>query len=390
MSRTAGVVIVGGGVIGTSIAFHLAGLSVRDVLLLERETLASGGTGRSVGIVRQLYPTPETTRMVVRSLEVFRRFGDAVGGSAGYVACGALIAVGPAMRATLEASVARQRALGVKAEVLAPEEVARVEPRIDAAGRGAVLWEPDSGYGDPTSVTLGFAEAARRRGVRIEQGVGVTAIQQRGGRVTGVTTTAGETIDTPVVVNCCGLWAPALARLASVELPIVLGRHPVFVVERDAGFGPPHRVYLDLAGGAYARPETGGLTLTGSLTDDEASHPMDPEQLGAEVGHDEAEEALTRTARAMPRLAESRYRRGWVGAFDITPDWMPILDETPLRGFWVAAGMSGHGFKLSPAVGEMMAGLITGATSPVDAEPFAYGRFTVTAPTATFVSSYLS
>ena len=389
MSRTAAVVIVGGGVTGTSIAFHLAGLGVRDILLLERDALASGGTGRSVGIVRQLYPTPETTQMVVRSLEVFRRFGEAVGGDAGYVACGALIGVGPAMRATLEASVARQRALGVRAEVLAPADVARVEPRIDPAGLGAVLWEPESGYGDPTSVTLGFAAAARRRGVTIEQGVGVTAIHQGGDRVTGVTTTRGETIDSPVVINCCGLWAPALARLAGVALPIVVGRHPVFVVERDADFGPPHRVYLDLAGGAYARPETGGLTLTGSLTDDETQHPMEPEALGGDVGLDEATEVLARTGRAIPRLGDARYRRGWAGAFDITPDWMPILDESPVRGFWIATGMSGHGFKLAPAVGEMMAALITGSRPPVNPAPFALGRFTAGRPGGTFVASYL-
>ncbi|HET7344228.1 MAG TPA: FAD-binding oxidoreductase [Methylomirabilota bacterium] len=390
MRRTAAVVIIGGGVTGTSIAFHLAGRGVRDVLLLERTTLAAGGTGRSVGILRQLYPTPETTQMVVRSLAVFQRFGEAVGGDAGYVACGCLIGVGPAMRESLQASVTRQRTLGVRAEVLAPADVARVEPRIDPAGLGAVLWEPDSGYGDPTAVTLAFAAAARRRGVTIEQGAGVTAIRRDGGRVTGVETSAGERIDAPVVVNCAGLWAPAVARLAGIELPIIVGRHPVFVVERDRDFGPAHRVYLDLAGGAYARPETGDLTLTGSLTDDEAKHPMDPERLGADVGHDEAAEALTRTARAMPRLAEARYRRGWSGAFDITPDWMPILDETPLAGFWVAAGMSGHGFKLSPAVGEMMAALITGATPPVSATPFRFGRFTGAAPAATFVASYLS
>jgi glycine/D-amino acid oxidase-like deaminating enzyme len=389
VSRTAAVVVIGGGVTGASIAFNLAGRGVRDVLVLERSALASGGTGRSVGIVRQLYPTPETTQMVVRSLEVFRRFGEAVGGDAAYVACGCLIGVAPAMRASLEASVARQRALGVRAEVLAPADVARVEPRIDPAGLGAVLWEPDSGYGDPTAVTLGFAAAARRRGVRIEQGVAVTAIHRAGGRVTGVETSAGERIDAPVVVNCAGLWSPAVARLAGVTLPIIVGRHPVFVLERGRDFGPAHRVYLDLAGGAYARPETGDLTLTGSLTDDEANHPMDPERLGAEVGHDEAEAALARTARAMPRLLDARYRRGWAGAFDITPDWMPILDETPLAGFWVAAGMSGHGFKLSPAVGEMMAARITGATPPVSTTPFRFGRFTGAAPSATFVSSYL-
>jgi sarcosine oxidase, subunit beta len=390
VSRTANAVIVGGGVTGTSIAFHLAARGLREVVLLERHTLASGGTGRSVGIVRQLYPTAETTRMVVRSLEVFRRFDDAVGGDAGYVACGCLIGVGPAMRATLEASVARQRGLGVRAEVLAPADVARVEPRIDPAGLGAVLWEPDSGYGDPTSVTLGFAEAARRRGVRIEQGVGVVAVTRAADRVSGVQTTGGEHIAAPVVVNSAGLWAPAVARQAGVELPIVVGRHPVFVVERDRDFGAPHTVYLDLAGGAYARPETGDLTLTGSLSDDEAKHPMDPERLGAEVGHDEAAAALARTARAIPRLAEARYRRGWAGAFDITPDWMPILDETPLAGFWVAAGMSGHGFKLSPAVGEIMAARIVGAAPPIDPAPFALGRFTTTTPAGTFVASYLA
>ena len=129
-----------------------------------------------------------------------------------------------------------------------------------------------------------------------------------------------------------GLWSPAVARMAGVTLPIIVGRHPVFVVERDAGFGPPHVVYLDLAGGAYVRPETGGLTLTGSLTDDETQHPMDPEALGGDVGGDEAALTLERTARSVPRLAEGTFRRGWAGAFDITPDWMPILDRAPVDG----------------------------------------------------------
>ncbi len=270
-----------------------------------------------------------------------------------------------------------------------PRDLARVEPRIDPETVGAVLYEPESGYGDPTAVTNGYADAARRNGARIEQGVEVVAIRSAAGRVEGVDTAAGERIDTPVVVNAAGLWSPAVARLAGVELPIVIGRHPVFVVERDASFGRPHLVYLDLAGGSYARPETGGLTLTGSLTDDETQHPMEPELLGADVGLDEASEVLERTGRAIPRLAEARYRRGWAGAFDITPDWMPILDESPLSGFWIAAGMSGHGFKLSPAVGEMMAALITGATPPVEPAPFALGRFGAQGSSGTFVASYL-
>ncbi|TMK75270.1 MAG: FAD-binding oxidoreductase [Actinobacteria bacterium] len=202
-------------------------------------------------------------------------------------------------------------------------------------------------------------------------------------------TSRGERIETPIVVNAAGLWSPIVAGLAGVELPIVVGRHPVFVVERDAGFGAPHPVFLDLAGGSYVRPESGGLTLTGSLTEDETRHPMDPEMLGADVGLEEATDVLERTGRALPRLAEARYRRGWVGAFDITPDWMPILDESPLRGFWIAAGMSGHGFKLAPAIGEMMADLIAGRTPAVSPEPFRLARFARSAAGGTFVASYL-
>ena len=390
MIRTADVVIVGGGVTGVSIAFALAARGVRNILVLERRFLASGGTGRSVGILRQLYPTAETTQMVVRSLRVFQHFGEVTGGDAAYVACGCLIGVGPAMRSTLESTVARQRAHGVKAEVLAPADVARVEPRIDPAGLGAVLWEPESGYGDPTAVTLGYADAARRAGVTIEQGVEVTAIDCSSDRVRGVMTATGGRVETPSAVIAAGLWSPAVARMAGVTLPIIVGRHPVFVVERDAGFGPPHVVYLDLAGGAYVRPETGGLTLTGSLTDDETQHPMDPEALGGDVGGDEAALTLERTARSVPRLADGTFRRGWAGAFDITPDWMPILDRAPVDGLWVAAGMSGHGFKLSPAVGEMMAALMTGAEPPVSAAPFRLDRFATAAAGGTFVASYLS
>lgn len=388
--RTADAVIVGGGVTGCSLAFQLAGLGLKRVLVLERRFIGAGGTGRSVGIIRQLYPTPETTQMVTRSLAVFERFGEAVAGSSGFVRSGVLIGVGAAMRPSLEKALALQRGLGVRAEILEPSEVGRVEPSIDPSALGAVLYEPGSGYGDPSAVTAGYAEAARKRGAVIEQGQEVTAIRRAGGRVTGVTTAAGDLIDAPIVVNAAGLWSPAVARLADVELPIIIGRHPVFVLERDPGFGPPHMVYLDLAGGSYVRPETGGFTLTGSLVDDETQHPMDPELLGAEPGFDEAETALERTSRAVPKLAEARYARGWAGAFDITPDWMPILDESPLGGFFVAAGMSGHGFKLAPAVGEMMAALLTGSTPPVNPAPFRLARFAGRAAAGTFVSSYLT
>jgi sarcosine oxidase, subunit beta len=389
--RTADAVIIGGGVTGVSIAFHLAGLGVRRVLVLERRFLGSGGTGRSVGIVRQLYPTRETSEMVFRSLAIFQRFGEAVGGESGFVRTGALIGVSPSMRPALERTLALQKSIGIQAEIVDPADLARIEPRIDPSGLGAVLWEPGSGYGDPSAVTAGFAVAARQRGAVIEQGVEVVAIRREADRVVGVDTASGDRIDAPVVINAAGLWSPRVARLAGVELPIVIGRHPVYTVARDAKFGPAHTVYLDLAGGSYVRPETGNLTLTGSLTDDETQHPMDPELLGSEAGFDEAAAVLARTSRAIPALADARFSGGYAGAFDITPDWMPILDESTVRGFWVAAGMSGHGFKLSPAVGEMMAALVIGTRPPVSREPFRLDRFDASAREggATFVSSYL-
>jgi sarcosine oxidase subunit beta len=386
--KTADAVIIGGGVTGVSTALHLARLGMRRIILLERKFLGAGGTGRSVGIIRQLYPTPETTRMVRASLDVFRNFGDAVGGQSGYVGCGALIGVSAAMRAGLVARVEQQRALGVKAEILDPEDLSRLEPRIDTSGLGAILYEPESGYGDPAGVTAGYADAARREGVTIKQGAEVTGILTEHDHVTGVITSS-ERIDAPIVVNAAGLWSPQVGRLAGIELPIVIGRHPVFIVERQPTFGAPHMVYLDLAGGSYVRPETGDLTLTGSLTDDEAQHPMDPELLGSETGFDEAGVALARTAQALPGLADARLNRGYAGAFDITPDWMPILDESSLGGFFVAAGMSGHGFKLAPLVGAMMAARITGSTSPVSLAPFRLDRFQHASTAGTFVSSYL-
>jgi len=389
VTRSADVVIVGGGVIGVSIAFHLACSGAGRILVLERRFVASGATGRSVGIVRQLYPTLETSRMVRRSLDVFLDFTARVGGDAGYVTSGVLISVSPAMRSSLEKSLAVQADAGIDAHLLEPDEIVRVEPRVDPSGLGAAIWEPQSGYADPTAVAHGYAGAARRRGVVIEQGVEVVAVVRAGDRVRGVDTREGDRIEAPVVVNAAGLWSPSVAGLAGIALPIVIGRHPVFLVERDAGFGPAHVVYLDLAGGSYVRPETGDLTMTGSLTDDETRHPMDPERLGEDVGLDEAIPVLERTGRAVPRLADATYRRGYAGAFDITPDWMPIIDESPLRGFYVAAGMSGHGFKLAPAVGEMMAALITGTQSPVSLMPFRLGRFARSRQAGSFVASYL-
>jgi glycine/D-amino acid oxidase-like deaminating enzyme len=388
----ADVVIIGGGVTGCSTAFHLADRGARRIVVLERHFLAAGGTGRSVGIMRQLYPTAETSRMVLHSLRVFQNFREITGGEAGYVQCGAIIAVPPALSRALAATLDAQREIGIQARLLGPDDIRELDPRIDPFAVGAAVYEPESGYGDPTGVTTGFADAARRRGVVIEQGAEVVGLSLEGDRIAGVRLRSGDQIAAGVVVNAAGLWCQAVAGMAGVTLPIVVGRHPVFVVERPPAFGRPHPVYLDLASGTFLKPETGGLTLTGFLDADEPSHPMDPETLGADVRFDEVARIMERASRCVPALGEARYQRGYSGAFDISPDWMPILDETPVRGFYVAAGMSGHGFKLSPAIGRLMADLITeGRSSLTDLGAFRLHRFAAAAhdDAGAFSHSYL-
>jgi sarcosine oxidase subunit beta len=376
VARTGEVLIIGGGVTGCSIAFHLAEQGVRDVLVLERRFLAAGGTGRSVGVMRQLYPTDASSRMVLHSLRVFQNFGEITGGDAGYVQCGALLAVGPGQRDALARTVEAQQTLGIDTRLIGPADIRELDPRIDPFAVGAAVWEPESGYGDPTGVTSGFARAAARAGVRVEQGAEVVDLDVASDRIEGVRLANGDRVAARVVVNAAGLWSPGVASFAGVTLPIVVGRHPVFVVQRAPAFGRPHPVYLDLSSGTFLRPETGGLTLTGFLDADEPNHPLDPEALGGDVGFDEVARIMERASRCIPALGEAHYQRGYAGAFDITPDWMPILDETPIRGLYVAAGMSGHGFKLSPAVGRMMADLILRGRSDVaDLQDFRFDRF---------------
>ena len=220
--------------------------------------------------------------MVLHSLRVFQNFREITGGGdAGYVQCGALLAVGGGQRDALARTVEAQRGLGIDTRLIGPDDVRELDPRIDPFAVGAAVWEPESGYGDPTGVTAGFARAAAQAGVVIEQGAEVVGRRASAATRRGGAPRERRRVAARVVVNAAGLWSPAVASLAGVTLPIIVGRHPVFVVQRAPEFGRPHPVYLDLGGGTFLRPETGGLTLTGFLDADEPNHPLDPEALGA-------------------------------------------------------------------------------------------------------------
>jgi sarcosine oxidase subunit beta len=375
MTETADVVIVGAGVTGASIAYHLVHRGVRRVAVVEKRFVASGATGRSSACIRQHYTTPQTCRMVLQSLRFFETFAERTGGrSASFVRVGYLLGVDDRLREPMERSVALQRSVGIQTHLLTPKEMHEVEPRLRVDDFVGGCYEPEAGYADPAGTAQGFAAAARDQGARILEETEVLGITTAGGRIAGVRTSRGE-IAAPVVVNACGIWSDRLGRMAGVDIPISVCRHKISFFARPAEATDPHPLVYDFVQNIYTRPETGGLTLVGGL-DSELDDPADPDRYNEGVTFEETAQAMERAVHRFPIMGEGQVAKGWAGCFDVSPDWHPILDESPVPGFYVAAGFSGHGFKLSPAVGDMMARLIVDGKKPADdVHAFRLSRF---------------
>jgi glycine/D-amino acid oxidase-like deaminating enzyme len=376
MALTADVVIIGGGVTGTSIAFHLARRGVRDVVLVDKSVVAAGGTGRSSACVRQHYSTPQTCRMILYSLDFFQRFAELTGGGAcGFKHTGYLLGVDDRMREPMEASVTLQRSVGIKTGLVSPQEMREIEPRLRIDDLAAGCYEPDSGYCNPVETAQGLALAARARGARIMEGREVVGVLTEGNRVTGVRTSQGE-IRAPRVVNAAGLWGARVGAMAGVEIPITVCRHKINIVTWPDEARRPHPMVYDFARNIYTRPELGEHILVGGLDAEESHDLADPDHFKEGVSLDESTDALGRVSHRFPVLEQGRIARGYAGCFDVTPDWHPILDRVGPEGFYTAVGFSGHGFKLSPAVGNMMAALITeGPGGHPDLATFRLSRF---------------
>jgi glycine/D-amino acid oxidase-like deaminating enzyme len=375
-ARTADVVIIGGGVTGASTAFHLTRRGVRDVIVVDKGAIASGGTGKSSACVRQHYSTAETCRMIRYSLDFFQHFAErAEGASCGFRPTGYLLGVDERMRAPMEASVALQRSVGIDTRLVSPAEMREIEPRLRADDLVAGCYEPASGYCNPVETAQGFARAARAAGARILEGTAVVGLLVDGDRVRGVRTNAGDIL-APVVLNAAGLWSARVGAMAGVELPIHVCRHKINIVTWPEADRRPHPMVYDFVTNIYTRPELGEQILVGSLDAEESHDTADPDAYKEGVSLDESTEALARLSHRFPALAEGRIARGYAGCFDVTPDWHPILDRVGPEGFHVAAGFSGHGFKLSPAVGQMVAALIVeGPNGHPDLPTFRLSRF---------------
>lgn len=376
MTQTADVVIIGGGVTGCSIAYHLVRRGISNVVVVEKSFLASGATGKSSACVRQHYTTPETCRMVLHALRFFENFAEHTGGrTASFTRVGYLLGVDDRLRVPMEKSVALQRSMGIDTRLITPAEMREIEPRVRVDDFVAACYEPEAGYADPSQTTQGFAAAAREGGAEIMQHAEVLGLTRAGGRVTGVRTSRGD-LEAPVVINAAGTWGDRIGRMAGVEIPITVCRHKINFFTRPAGAADPHPLVYDFVKNIYTRPETGGLTLVGPLDPEELNDRVDPDRYNEGVSFEETAEAMERAMHRFPVMEHGEVAKGYAGCFDVTPDWHPILDESPITGFYLAVGFSGHGFKLSPAVGHMMATLIAeGPGGHPDLPTFRLARF---------------
>jgi sarcosine oxidase subunit beta len=372
MTRTADVVVIGGGANGTSTAFHLTLLGVRNVVLLERRQLAAGATGKSGALVRMHYTNEAESRLAFESLKVFRNFGEAVGGDCGFEGVGFVQLVGPAHGEALARNVARQQRLGINTRAISAAEVREILPGCEVGDVGAAAWEADSGFADPAATAFAFAQAAANRGATIETGVEALRVLTRGSRVVGVDTTAGP-IESPRVVVVAGAWARPLLAPLGLDYGLTPHRIQVSIFRWPAGFTQRHPAVIDAVHHAWWRPEGRAATLIGVELG--ASH-ADPSTFDETV--DEAYVAGCRAALGArwPRLAEATMRGGWAGMIMMSADGRPIIDRLGPEGLWGMLGDSGTSFKTSPAIGRCLAEWITtGAPATADLHPFRASRF---------------
>ena len=358
MRQTAEVVIVGGGINGVALAWELARRGVRDVVLVERDYLAAGPTGRSGAVVRCHYSTPELVRLAMEGREFFRNAADLVGDDCGFRPVGFLAAVGPNEVDALEAKVAMQRQAGLAVELLRGRDISAVMPELDLSEVGAAAWEAESGHADAVRATWALGRRAGALGVGIELGCAVREIRVEAGRVRSVVTDRGE-IAAGRVVCAAGPWTRQLVARVGHDLPTTILRNAMALFLRPPAYAGPHPVIIDSQRRFYARPD-GALSLTGSVDEAETQPVADPDEYDRGLHREEIELFGQRLGRAIRPMQGAAERGGWVGLYDVSPDWLHLIDELPgAEGLFILCGTSGHGFKLAPAIARVTADLVT-------------------------------
>ncbi|WP_037068668.1 NAD(P)/FAD-dependent oxidoreductase [Pseudonocardia acaciae] len=362
------VVIIGGGVIGTSAAFHLAEAGV-DVMLLERDELASGSTSKAAGGVRAMFSDPVNIELGLRSLAAFERFGERPGGEIDLAQHGYLFLLdNPDDVAAFESSVALQNRLGVPSRMLDVAQACAMSPYVDPDGLLAAAFSPRDGHCTPEAVVQGYAAGARAHGAVIRRHCEVTGIAAADGHITGVRTATGE-VRTGTVICAAGAWSAAVGDMVGVPLPVRPLRRQVLVSEPVPDLPPGLPFTIDFGSTFYFHPEGPGLLM--GMSDPEEDFGFDTSRNDAWLGRF-AEVA----ARRAPRLAEVGIAHGWAGLYDMSPDHNAVVGEAPsVSRFLYATGFSGHGFLQGPAIGEVLRDLVLGRPPAVDVSGLDVRRF---------------
>ena len=371
MTDTADVIVIGAGVQGASLTFHLASRGAR-VVTVERAVAGAGATGRSSGLVRMYYDLLAEAKLAWESFGWFREWDERVGGECGFTKTGFLWIEPAVLADRVRANSAAHRAIGVDSSVLGPDEIRDRAPAI-VVGDEVAAWEPESGYADPSMTATSFLAAARDRGARLLTGAEVTAIQVEGGRVAGIRTSRGD-ISAPVVVDAAGAWAAGVAALAGLDIPVDVWRHDTGYLGLPAAVQRPIPVVIDNSQGMYFRPEGADLLLVGLEDGSEMGGSPDRETVTANPGFRDT--AAERLVQRVPGLVDATFRTAHAGQDGLSPDQRAILGAAGPDGFYLDCGHSGTGFKTAPAVGLGMAELILdGAATTVDIAPFGPDRF---------------
>ncbi|HTI73420.1 MAG TPA: FAD-binding oxidoreductase [Mycobacterium sp.] len=352
---TADVVIVGGGIEGAAAAWALGQRGVTDVVVAERNTVASGMTGKSSGIVRCHYGVTSLAAMATVGLEVFENAEENFGTDIGFRQTGYVVGVGESNVESLRKSLAAQRAVGVETEEIDRSEVARMWPFADLTPFEAFGWEPRGGYGDAYMTAQAFAATARAAGVRIRQGTTVTGLSVVGDRVTGVRLADGSEISAGTVVVATGVWTKPFLAAHGIDVPIRVVREQIVTIAPGVNIGAVP-VFSDLVSLQYVRPEVGGDILFGNsdLSDVEEA---DPDNYLNRATDTFVDLTVDKVGTRFPGFTDAAISSSYAGCYDVTPDWNPVISTTGLAGLVVAAGFSGHGFKIAPAVGRLVADL---------------------------------
>ena len=374
----ADVIVVGAGVVGSSIAFHLCERRAGQVLILDQSAAGQGMSARSSALVRMHYSFPSEVRLAVKSLEIFRNWTEITGAPSLFRKTGFVRIVPAEETDRLRQNVAMQRSLGATVGLVSAQELQEIEPdwRVDDVVVAA--YEPESGYGDGAGVATDFLAAARRQGASYQPGAQVRRLLVSGGAVQGVETDSGL-LEADKVVMATGPWTRPLLAAVGVLVPIETEYHQVGFLKPPTWKKWPTSACIDSITKVYTRSEVGEFLLVGDFY---GRRGVDPDDFPQTASSETLTELAERASRRIPILEDARIGRGVTGVYDQTPDARPLLGEAPgVKGLYVAAGFCGMGFKISPAVGLCVAELIAdGASRTVDLTPFRPDRFALGQP----------